>query len=107
MQIDQTSLALYFFTIFLILIIHIAEKLIPSNRQTRTRTGFDSITGKPYIQTDTPKPPDTINPKLLNNIIKSYSEYGINITPDHIAYLSTLSNPSEVHNFIDTHYITK
>lgn len=111
---DTFALSLFFFTITIILTIYAIEKIFPS-RNTKTRTGVDAYTQKPFIHQYSdpdpePKPtpePEHINPKLVTSIVASYEKYGVHITPSDIDYLHTLQTPNDVHRFIDINYISR
>ena len=108
---DTFALSLYFFTITIIITIYTIEKLFPT-RNSKTRSGIDLYTQKPYIHSPTPEPepePDTqqITSKQLSTIIQNHESYGITFSTRNITELTKLKTIDEVNNYIDQNVIGK
>ena len=106
---DTFAITLYFFTIVLILTIYSIEKLFPT-RNTKTRSGIDLYTQKPYIHSPTPEPepdPQQITTKQLSTIIQNHESYGITFSTRNIAELAKLKTIDEVNAYITKNVIGK
>ena len=106
---DTFAITLYFFTIFLIITIYTIEKLFPT-RNTKTRSGIDLYTQKPYIHVPSPEPepdPQQITTKQLSTIIQNHESYGITFSTRNITELAKLNTIAEVNAYIDKNVIGK
>ena len=106
---DTFAITIYFFTIFLIISIYTIEKLFPT-RNSKTRSGIDLYTQKPYIHSQTPEPepePPHITAKQLSTIIQNHESYGITFSTRNIAELAKLKTIDEVNTYIDKNVFGK
>ena len=108
---DTFALSLYFFTITIIITIYTIEKLFPT-RNSKTRSGIDLYTQKPYIHSPTPEPepepePPHITAKQLSNIIQNHESYGITFSTRNITELAKLKTIAEVNAYITKNVIGK